>query len=47
MAGNKFDTQFSKAKVETVKIEYKALYNTKTTFEGSVIGAINHLMKLL
>ena len=47
MAGNKFDTGFSKEIVKDVKLSYIGLYGTKVTFKGTVEQAIRHLSSKL
>ena len=45
MAGNKFDTSFSKLDVKNLKLTYTT-YLGKTTVEGTEQQLINHLMDL-
>ena len=47
MAGNKYDTEFAKHKVNKVKIKNKGLYGSPTTWEGNIYQAITHLTNLL
>ena len=45
MAGNKFDTQFPKAKPTSYKLLYTGLYNTEITIEGNAEQIVSYILK--